>query len=68
MFCGLFEITDHFFVECSYINYIWQWISHHNIFVFQGKILDDLSVLNASIPFKDIQIVEMIRGAMLWTI
>jgi zinc-binding in reverse transcriptase len=40
MFCVLFEITDHFFVKCSYINYIWQWISQYNNFIFQGITLD----------------------------
>lgn len=64
-FCGELETTDHLFVQCSFINSLWQWIALHNNFIFQGSCMDDLWFLNASIPLKNAPLVEVVRGAVL---
>jgi hypothetical protein len=60
------EITDHLFVQYSYIHCIWQWIDQYYIFTFLGIDLHDIWTLDASIPFKNIQLVEIIRAAIMW--
>ena len=67
-FCGEFESTDHLFVQCAFVNSIWQWIGSHNNFFFAGTVMDDVWFLNACIPLKHIPLVEFVRGAVLWII
>jgi hypothetical protein len=50
-----------------FVNYLWQWLAANNNFTFVDVTLDDFWILDASIPFKHVQLIEMIRGAM-WTI
>ena len=56
------------FVHCSFTSQIWGWIAQHNNFEFQGTTIDDLWFIDASIPLKDRLMVELVRGAVLWTI
>lgn len=51
-FCGELETTDHLFVQCSFINTIWQLIVMHNNFVFTGSCMNNVWFINASIPLK----------------
>jgi hypothetical protein len=62
MFCLEQESTDHLFVTCLFINFIWQWIVRHNNFTFTGTSLNDLWYLDSSIPLKDDVLVEIVRG------
>jgi zinc-binding in reverse transcriptase len=68
VFCLKKETYDHLFVTCPLVNCIWQWIACHNNFDFHGDTLEDIWFLDASIPVKHAQLVEMIRGAVMWTI
>ena len=47
---------------------IWNWIASHNSFTFNCNYLDDLWLLDASIPLKDRLLVELLRGAILWIV
>jgi zinc-binding in reverse transcriptase len=42
VFCDQDENVDSFFVQCSTIRNLWQWIAQFNNFTFQGCLLDDL--------------------------
>jgi zinc-binding in reverse transcriptase len=42
VFCVAEETTDHLFVSCSYIQYIWRWITQYNNFIFLGIELQDI--------------------------
>jgi hypothetical protein len=53
---------------CHFVQCILKWIANHNYFQFEGTSLEDIWVLDALIPYKNITLVEMIRGAVLWTI
>jgi hypothetical protein len=50
------------------VNSIWQWIVGHNKFNFHGDTLKDIWFLDASILVKHAQLVEMIRGTVIWII
>lgn len=67
VFCVAFEYIHHLFVTCPLIRQIWIWIADYNNFYFQGEQLDDLWDLDACIPLKDSISIEMIRGAILWS-
>jgi hypothetical protein len=41
---------------------------NHNHFWFEGTSLEDIWLIDALLPYKNIQLVKMIRGALLWTI
>jgi zinc-binding in reverse transcriptase len=62
VFCQSEETTDHLFVQCTFIQVIWQWISQFNNFEFVGTSMEDLWMLDALILFKNQYLVEMIRG------
>ena len=47
---------------------IWNWIATYNSFTFDCNSLDDLWLLDASIPLKDRLLVELLRGAILWNV
>ena len=47
---------------------IWNWIATYNSFTFECNSLDDLWLLDASIPLKDRLLVELLRGAILWNV
>ena len=67
-FCDQHESTEHLFIYCSYVRLIWNWIASHNSFTFNCNSLDDLWLLDASIPLKDRLLVELLRGAILWIV
>ena len=46
MFCDSEETTDRLFVQCSYVNSIWQWIPQYNNFTFYGQTIEDLWLAN----------------------
>lgn len=54
--------------SCSVANQIWQWISHFNGFEFEGTNIQDLWDLDRCIPLKDPNLMELTRGAVLWTL
>jgi hypothetical protein len=68
MFCSDFETANHLFVVCPFVKSVWHWIAFHNHFHFEGVTLEDIWVIDALIPYKNSQLIEMIRGAVLWTI
>jgi zinc-binding in reverse transcriptase len=68
LFCEQDEIIEHLFVQCPYVNSIWQWLARYNNFVFTGTTLDDIWMLDAFIPFKNKVVMEMIRGVVMWII
>jgi hypothetical protein len=68
VFCNQVETVDHLFVQCSYIKAIWNWIATFNNFSFDCECLDDLWLLDAVIPLKDRLLLELLRGAVLWSI
>jgi hypothetical protein len=68
MLCSNSETADHLFVVCPFVKCIWNWIATYNHFHFEGVSLEDIWVIDAMIPYKNIQLIEMIRGAVLWTI
>lgn len=50
------------------ITEIWNWIAHFNNFTFECTTIDDLWFTDACIPFKDRLLIELLRGAVLWSI
>ena len=68
VFCDQPESTDHLFTQCSFIRLIWIWIANHNNFTYNCHTLDELWLIDASIPLKDRLLVELLRGVVLWTI
>ena len=68
LFCGQPETVDHLFVTCSFIFAIWDWIASYNSFTYNCTNIDDLWILDAYIPLKDKKLLELIRGAVLWTV
>jgi zinc-binding in reverse transcriptase len=68
VFCGLYEDIDHLLVNCSTVQIIWEWIAKFNNFNFIGTSLDDLWIIDSCIPLKDKVLIELIRGAVCWTI
>lgn len=70
VFCDKQETTDHLFVGCEVIHSIWEWIAQYNNFncCSINKIDDLWSYLPAGIPLKDNNILELVRGAVCWTI
>jgi zinc-binding in reverse transcriptase len=68
MFCDGDESTDYLFVTCPYISSIWNWIATFNNFSFQGSVMEDLWEIDYSIPLKNQYVVELIRGAVLWSV
>jgi hypothetical protein len=65
IFCNILETIDHSFTHCSIAAYLWTWITRYNTFC---EIIKDIWHLNTYIPYKDDNICEMIRGAVLWII
>lgn len=43
-------------------------IASYSSFQFQGQILDDIWCLDSCIPLNDRTLVELVRGAVFWTI
>ena len=67
-FCLELESVDHLFVSCHVAHSIWSWIVNFNNFVFEGSTVEKLWELDYCIPLKDVNLVEIIRGAVLWSI
>lgn len=68
LFCGQPETTSHLFIQCSYVKQIWDWIAQFNGLSFNCQAVEDLWLVDVSLPFKNRLLVEVIRGAVLWTI
>ena len=67
-FCDQPETTSHLFVTCPMIYGIWNWITYFNNFAYDCNTIEDLWIIDAKIPFKDRQLIEMVRGSVLWTV
>jgi zinc-binding in reverse transcriptase len=68
VFYDLDESTDHLFVSCKIINQIWQWIVKYNNFYFYVDTIQDSWQMDCCIPLKNKFVIEMVRGAVLWTV
>lgn len=68
VFCGEEETVDHLFVTCSFIKSIWNWIAIFNNFTFSYTTIEELWIIDKDIPLKDRCMVELIRGAVLWSV
>jgi hypothetical protein len=62
------ETVDHLFLTCPVAAAIWTWIANYNGFVFECSTIQELWDIDACIPMKESKLVELIRGAVLWTI
>jgi hypothetical protein len=60
VFCGQAEIVDHLFVQCSLAQILWQWIASHSTFNFSRQSLNDLWIIDYTIPLKNKKIIELI--------
>lgn len=54
--------------SCSYVSAIWFWIAHYNNFIYAYRTLQDLWFIDTSIPFKDQLLMELVKGAVIWSI
>jgi hypothetical protein len=54
------------FVNCLVANKLWNWISNHNGFAFQGVKMDDLWFIDYCIHLKDKLLIELVRSAVCW--
>ena len=61
-------MTNYLFVTCFFIGSIWSWLANFNNFEFDYTTVEELWLLDASIPLKDRLLIEMVRGAVLWTV
>jgi zinc-binding in reverse transcriptase len=68
VFCSDTKNINHLFIMYPFVQCIWKWIGNQNYFQFESTSLEDIWVLDGLIPYKNIKLVEMIRGAVLWTI
>ena len=62
------ETIDHLFTTCPLANKIWSLIAARNGFTFTYCSVNELWLLDVYIPLKDILLVELIRGVVLWNI
>jgi zinc-binding in reverse transcriptase len=62
------ETIDHLFIHCSIAICLWSWVASYNNFQFSCQNIENLWCINAVIPYKDDNICEMLRGAILWVI
>ena len=56
------------FLLIALIKLIWDWKTAYNGFTFTCSTISDLWLLDSAIPLKDRLLVEMIRGAVIWTV
>jgi zinc-binding in reverse transcriptase len=70
IFCNAIETVEHFFIHCSIASCFWNWIAHYNNFNFHlyCNTIEDLWIIDNYIPFKDPNLCEMLRTAILWVI
>jgi hypothetical protein len=47
---------------------LWNWIASYNNFTFNCNTILDIWQLEASIPYKDSKLCELIRGVFLWIV
>jgi zinc-binding in reverse transcriptase len=67
VFCQEDETINHLFLHCSNAC-LWSWLSNYNNFNFCISSIEELWTIDYSIPFKDSNLCEIIRGAFLWVI
>lgn len=68
VFCQEEETVSHLFLHCQLVSRIWNWIANFNGFTFVCATMADLWAIDAYIPMKDSNVVELIRGAVLWCV
>ena len=68
MYCSQEETIDHLFVNCVFIQSIWQWIARFNNFYFDFYNIVALWDIDYCIPLKEPKLTEIIRGAVLWSL
>jgi zinc-binding in reverse transcriptase len=70
IFCNDIESVEHLFIHCTVASCLWNWISHHNNFRFHDHrvSIKVLWSIDYCIPFKDSNLYELLRGAVLWVI
>jgi zinc-binding in reverse transcriptase len=70
IFYNAIETIEHLFIHCSLASCLWNWIGHHNNFSFHMlcKSIEDLWIIDNYIPFKDTNLCEIFRAAILWVI
>lgn len=47
---------------------IWEWIANFNNFSFDFQTIEDLWSLDAVVHLKDMLLLELGRGAILWSV
>ena len=67
-FCGEPETVNHLFLQCSFARIIWNWIAEYNNFDFNIGTMEELWFIDSLIPLKDRLLLELVRGAVLWTL
>ena len=68
VYCSHMESVDHLFVNCTYARSIWNWIATYNNFIFDYATIGALWDMDYCIPLKEPDLIEIIRGSVLWTI
>jgi hypothetical protein len=67
IFCDAEKIRA-FIFSCPPVNCIWQYIAQFNNFSFNDTTIQDSRCIDYSIPLKNTFVIELIRGAVMWTI
>lgn len=67
-FCDQPETGDRLFVNYPIAFAIWDWIAAFSGFRFNCSSIENLSIIDAQVPLNDKFLVELIIGAVLWTI
>jgi zinc-binding in reverse transcriptase len=70
IFCNVLETVSHLFIHCPLASCIWNWISHYNNFNFHMfcNSIEELWIIDNYILFKDTNLCEILRAAILWVI
>jgi hypothetical protein len=68
VFCQEEETVNHLFLHCQFVRCLWNWIANYNGFTFGCATIAELWDIDGYIPMKDPNVVEMIRGAVLWCV
>jgi len=68
VYCSQKKTVDHLFVTCNFARSIWNWIARYNNFSFDYTNIGTLWKIDYCIPLKEPNIIEIIRGSVLWNI
>ena len=59
---------DYLFTTCIVAATLWEWIVNFHVFQYNCTNIFDLWLLDAYIPLEDRQLIELVRGTVIWVL